>query len=107
MFASTSAMPHMPMPPMPTKWILVSGLRNIVKIERLDTTVYAPRVDMRIIVALALVAACGKSKQQCQADVADLVDYMRSLNVEDSKIGDSSAHLVVRTDGTKKPASYA
>src|SRR5678815_3702837 len=29
MLASTSARPHMPMPPMPTKWILVSGLRNI------------------------------------------------------------------------------
>src|SRR6185503_11248549 len=30
MFASTSAMPHMPMPPMPTKWILVSTLRNMM-----------------------------------------------------------------------------
>src|SRR5678816_1986787 len=30
MLASTSAIPHMPMPPMPTKWILVSCLRNIV-----------------------------------------------------------------------------
>src|SRR5204863_2091635 len=30
MLASTSAMPHMPMPPMPTKWILVSCLRNMV-----------------------------------------------------------------------------
>src|SRR5690349_11109384 len=29
MLASTSAIPHMPMPPMPTKWILVSCLRNI------------------------------------------------------------------------------
>src|SRR5258706_7746051 len=26
---STSAMPHMPMPPMPTKWIWVSCLRNM------------------------------------------------------------------------------
>src|ERR1043165_4303791 len=30
MLTSTSAMPHMPMPPMPTKWILVSCLRNMV-----------------------------------------------------------------------------
>src|SRR5690242_82800 len=38
MFASTSAMPHIPIPPIPTKWILVSGLRNMASGERLDTT---------------------------------------------------------------------
>jgi biopolymer transport protein ExbD len=82
-------------------------LAEHLEIERLDTTVYAPRVDKRIIVAVALVAACGKNKQQCQADVADLVDYMKSMNVEEAKVGPSTAHLLVRTDGTKKPAQTA
>src|SRR5262245_33775625 len=44
MLASTSASPHTPMPPMPTKWIFVSCLRNMSALPALGL-VLAPVDD--------------------------------------------------------------
>lgn len=62
----------------------------------------------RILVAVMVVsAACGKSKQQCQTEVADLVAYLKTLDLEAAAVPMTAAHLVSRTDLTERPSASA
>lgn len=58
-----------------------------------------PMTGQRAAAATLLVLAlgCGNKKQQCQADVADLADYLRKLKYESFTVS-TSAKLVTRSD---------
>src|SRR5215510_13426716 len=67
MLARTSAIPHIPIPPMPTKWILVSCLRNIQSlVSRTRPTVETCR-DRRAFLAdyRASITAIGPAVTTC------------------------------------------
>lgn len=66
-----------------------------------------PRVKAFVVGVLALTLGCGKSKAKCQAEVAELMTYLRGLDMEGSLfyIGESM-HLVARP-GSPKPKRYA
>jgi len=66
---------------------------------------------MRWIWVLALVAACGKSKAACKADVADLMVFLRTMDHSRSWSVPGDVHLVERpdlkpTDGVEGPVIY-
>jgi len=98
MFASTSAMPHIPIPPMPTKWILVSGLRNICPVNALIAR------TMPLIVALF---ACGKSKAQCKTDVDELMAFFHAMDHSMPLYWGDDVKLVERPDLPKKTPAEA
>src|SRR5207249_1319804 len=58
---------------------------------------------MRVLVVLiAVAAACGKSKQQCKADVADVSAYLATLDTG-GRFGASTAKLATREDLPAQP----
>src|SRR5262245_32737765 len=65
-----------------------------------------PGVKRFAVAVLALAVGCGKTRAQCQAEVDDLMTYLRTLDMEGSLFYvDDTMHLVARQ--SIKPHRYA